>query len=735
MIKGIFKPILAYTAVLAFIFLTGFVVFTYQFYNADLSDKDKILNRNNTGLTLLDSNNEPFFTFDNPKSVSYVGLDKISPMLQKAVIASEDKDFYTNPGFSPKGIIRAFLTNISRGKIVEGGSTISQGLVKNSLLTSQKSMVRKFQEIILAFEINRRYGKNDILEMYLNSIYFGEGAFGVENAALTYFGIHAVDLDLAQSALLTGLLPAPSSLSPFSGDTSKSKEKQSIVLNEMAEEGYISRGEADAAAGEKLVFVSNREKSTNFLAPHFALYVRNQLIQKFGENFVIRSGLKVKTTLNKSWQEYAENTVRREVAKLHRNNAYNGAAVVLDPKTGEILVMVGSADWDDERFGRMNMAVIPRSPGSAFKPVVYSRALEESLITPATILQDRPRVFQTNYRPHNYDFRFRGPVTVRRALANSLNVPSVEVMEQVGVPEVLATANRFGITSLGNDPSRYGLSLVLGSGEVSLLELTNVYATFADYGLKNTPISILEIRDKYDSVIENNTPAPERVIGGDVSFLISSILSDNKSRAEQFGNLLTINRTAAVKTGTSENYQNALTLGYTPSLAVGVWVGNNDNTPMDRVAGSLGAAPIWKQLMQNYLTGKTNEPFIKPAGVTEAKVCTGSIGGSSSEASGSASYTEYFLQGRLENICFRQPMVSPRQQQREGNSSSYDFFSENPPEGNFFDNTFPTDNPVPTNLPSVPPTENPGRELPPGRQGNNSGSENNRNNGNARGRN
>lgn len=626
--------------------LIGLILLTpllvYIVYASDLSNKDRIMNRSKTGLTLLDREGRAFFKFYQSKDIEYVTLSEIPKFTQQALIASEDKNFYTNPGFSIRGMLRAFIVNTQSGEIVQGGSTITQGLVKNQLLSSERSFFRKIQEIILANELNRRFSKDDILEMYFNSVYFGEGAFGIENAAESYFGISAGELTLAQSALLIGLLPAPSTLSPISNNPEKAFSRQKIVLNEMVEDGHITRSDADQAIGQKIIFSPVRD-DMNVFAPHFALHVKNELLKKYGEENVIRQGMTVRTTINRDWQLYAENTVQNRVFALAGRNASNGSAVAIDPKTGEIMIMVGSANWQNENFGKVNMAITPRQPGSSFKPIIYAAALERLIITPATILRDRPTTFPGNYKPKNYDNRTRGPVTVRRALANSLNIPAVEVMQKIGVAEGLSIAQRLGINSLSQNPSDYGLSLVLGTGEVSLTEMTGAYAVFANKGVYNKPTAIIEITDKYGKRIYKENTEKRNALGEDVSFLISSILSDRNARAETFGSALNISRQAAVKTGTTEDYRDALTIGYTPNLAVGVWIGNNNNKPMDNIAGSLGAAPIWRDLMGYFLSDLPAENFQEPSNVIRRRVCP--YIGTDTKSATSSALMEYFISG------------------------------------------------------------------------------------------
>lgn len=628
--------------------LTFVPVFTYAYFVKDLQSKESIMNRNSTGLTLLDRKDRRFFVFYEGKNKTFVPLSQIPRHMQKAVIAVEDREFYLHPGFSVRGIIRAIVEDVKQGEIVYGGSTLTQQLVKNALLKPQKSFLRKYQELVLAYEIERRFTKDEILEMYLNSVYFGKGAFGVEEAALAYFNKNAKDLTLSEASYLAGLLPAPSGLS--SGALDQAKFRQKIVLEKLFEQGYILKDEKEKAEKEELVFVSGEK--LNVLAPHFAVLVRDKLIEQFGEEYVARSGFTVKTTIDLKWQEYAEQVVREQVTRLSANRVTNAATVVLDPKTGEVLAMVGSVDWQNDAFGKVNVALSPRPPGSAFKPIVYVAGFEERLITPATVLRDAPTTFAGGYRPQNFDRRFRGSVLLRRALANSLNVPSVEVMSKVGVSKTLEMANRLGITTL-KDPSLYGLSLVLGAGEVKLLELTNAYAVFANSGIKNEPTLMLEVEDKFGKTLSDYTKEAkktEKILDPTITFLISSILSDTNARREVFGSALDISKTAAVKTGTTEDFRDSWTIGYTPSLAVGVWVGNNDNSPMDNVAGSLGAAPIWRALMERFLTGVANQPFLTPQGVVGLSVCN--FNGLIAKEATTSAYTEYFISGtQPQDIC------------------------------------------------------------------------------------
>ncbi len=407
-------------------------ILTYAYFVRDLSSKESIITRKNEGVILLDRNEKPFFTLYEATTKNSVGIDKISEEVQQAVVAVEDKDFYTHRGFSIAGFGRAIIANIRNESLSQGGSTISQQLVKNTLLTQDKNFLRKYQELFLAIEIDRRYSKNDVLEMYLNTSYFGEGAFGIQDAAQTYFSKDAKDLTLAESALMAGILPAPSAYSPISGDQERAFRRQKLVLQLMQDQGYITEEQRITAEEEEIEFNPSTE-AINITAPHFALMIQDQLIDEYGEQEVAGSGFVVKTTLDSEGQQFAQQVVKTQIDRLARNDVTNGSAVVMDPTNGEILALVGSHDWSDDTNGKINMAVRPRQPGSSFKPFIYAKALEDRLITPATQIEDKEITFPGGYKPRNYDNRFRGEVLVRYALANSLNIPAVLVMEKVGI--------------------------------------------------------------------------------------------------------------------------------------------------------------------------------------------------------------------------------------------------------------------------------------------------------------
>lgn len=633
-------------------------LFTTIYFASTLGSKERIMNRNKTGVTLLDQQEREFYTFFNATSNTYVPLEEISPHAVKGVIAAEDKDFYDHAGFSPRGIGSAIWQNIRPGGLNSGGSTITQQLVKIALLSEERSYVRKYQELVLSIEIERRYSKDEILEMYLNSVHFGDGTFGIEDAAQYYFGKPASDLTLPEASMLAGLLPAPAVYSPITGDSEKAASRQKYVLRRMQEDGIISKEERLLAEQTTLSYAGNRAmKDTR--APHFALMVKEELEERYGTERIARSGYTVKTTLNLDWQTEAENIVRTQVQNLAYSNVTNGAVVVMDPNTGAVRALVGSVDWNNEQFGKFNIATSKnRQPGSSYKPLVFAAGIEQEKLTAATILHDKPTDFG-NYRPENYDRGYRGDVTTRRALANSLNIPAVEALQKTGIEETIRVSKDFGITTI-DEEGDYGLSLALGTAPVPLTEMTNVFATFANEGERNDTTLIEQITNKNNRVIYTDKPENKRVLSDQTSYIISSILSDNVARSEIFGSSLTLNdgRPAAVKTGTTEEYRDAWAIGYTPSLVVGAWVGNNDNSPMTSIAGATGAAPIWRNLMQRLLQGTTPEEFPIPRGLTIRAICRAN--GALATRAGTNTMTEYFRPGTLPTrTCEGTPQQTP----------------------------------------------------------------------------
>ncbi|HSX32013.1 MAG TPA: PBP1A family penicillin-binding protein [Candidatus Saccharimonadales bacterium] len=615
-----FRKRLLVASLLFGLFLLLLPVLTYAYYARDINNPERLMNRNNTGVTLLDRNGQVFYTFGHTATKHDIPLNAISDNLEHALIATEDEKFYQHSGYSVAGIGRALYGNIlSRDATRYGGSTITQQLVKNKLLSSNKNVFRKYQELSLAIAIDRQYSKDEILQMYLNSVYFGEGAFGIGQASKAYFNKAPADLSLAEASMLIGILPAPSAYSPISGDADAAKKQQTHVLNRLAQTGHISEAEKDAALQEQLTYADPAAATAvEQHAPHFAQMILEELNEKYGEERVNRSGFTVTTGLDLSWQKAAEAQVATRVAQLSRQGGTNAGLVAIDPHTGEIRALVGSANWDDPNFGKVNMALASRQPGSSFKPIYFAEALDKHLITPATLLNDSPRTFGT-YKPENYDFRYMGKISTRRALAQSRNLTAIEVMEKLGTTNAGNAANRMGITI--NDPDSHGLALALGTAEARLLDMTNAYAAFGNGGLQYKPVSIVSIQNKFGGEVFHNRQREKRVQSSGASYLISSILADPAARAPGFSSLTFWNRPVAVKTGTTNDNHDAWTIGYTPSIAVGVWVGNNENRAMSGVAGGSGAGPVWKSAIQTMLADSTVEQFKRPSSVTKIRIC------------------------------------------------------------------------------------------------------------------
>lgn len=551
-----------------------------------------------------------------------VPYEQISPYLIHATVATEDSRFWQHPGVDPIGILRAAFYNVQEKTIVSGASTIPQQLARLVLMSPEErteiSYRRKIREAVLASEISRRYSKQEILEIYVNEINYGSLAYGIGAASDTFFGKSPADLTLAEAALLAGLPQAPAYWDPYS-DLAKAKTRQAVVLDLMAEEGYISQSEADAA---KLEPLDLQPLSFDVEAPHFVIWVQQLLEQKYGVEVLYRSGLQVYTTLDWDLQALAEQEAQAHLATLRDRHATNASVVALKPGTGEILAMLGSADfYNAEIDGQVNVSLQLRQPGSSIKPVTYVTAFEKGW-TPSTLIWDVTTEFKDglgrSYVPKNYDGKEHGPVRVREALAQSLNIPAVKALDFVGLPAMLDTARRLGIESL-NRPD-YGLSLTLGGGDVTLLEMTGAYAVFANGGKRVPPVAILRIHDAAGNLLEEyQPPAGEQVISPQHAYLITDILSDNAARAPIFGrdNALKLSRPAAAKTGTTDDYHDSWTVGYTPELVIGVWVGNADNTEMVGVTGSRGAAPIWHNVMEKALADQPASQFARPEGIEE----------------------------------------------------------------------------------------------------------------------
>lgn len=656
--------IFLFLAVLGIVLAGVFFVFQYFTIASTLPDIEEIQNYASQFETtrFYDRNGEMIYEMIDPNAGrrTYTRLENISPNIVAATIAIEDKEFYNHPGFDIVALARAMVTNYTSGKVVSGASTITQQLARTLFFTPEErvevSYRRKAKEIILSSEITRRYSKDEILELYLNEINYGNMAYGIQAAAETYFNTNAKDLTLAQAAFLAGLPQAPSVYDIFNNrEATLNRNKQVLIaMYDLSQERNcieVSNSpericlEAQQAA-DAYVEMENyefKQRANPMVYPHWVTYIRYLLETQYDPQSIYRSGFRVYTTLDPYIQKEADRIVKEQVAALADKNATDGALVALNPKTGEILSMTGSADfYNDEIAGQINMALRPRQPGSSIKPLTYAAAFEKGW-TPATILWDVPSEFPPSgdpndtrdpYKPVNYDGKFHGPVSVRSALANSYNVPAVKVLEYVGIYDnpsiegedgLIAFARRLGISTLTQND--YGLALTLGGGEVTLFDMTSAFGVFATNGQKVEPVAITRIEDHNGNVIyEAQAAAPRQVMRAEHAYLINSILSDRTARAPMFGtnSILNLSFPAAAKTGTTNEYRDNWTIGYTPDLVVGVWVGNADNTPMVDTSGVSGAAPIWAEFMEiavPHLTNNAPSSFTRPEGIIEKQVC------------------------------------------------------------------------------------------------------------------
>lgn len=555
-----------------------------------------------------------------------VPLSSVPKNFIDATIAVEDKDFYKNPGFDINAILRAAVADFS-GKPIQGGSTITQQLIKSTLLTPEQSIQRKIKEIVLAFWAEKIYTKNQILEMYFNQVAYGGTSWGIEAAAETYFGENVKDLDLAQSAFLAGMPQAPTVYSPYGQNPNLWKKRQKEVLDKMVELKYIGKNAENQALNENLTFETPQ---TPIYAPHFVMYVKDLLIQKYGLPLVEKGGLNVTTTLDLKLQNRVQDIVKQEVDNDAYLNLTNGAALVTNPANGDILAMVGSRGYNDPNGGNVNLTTALRQPGSSIKVITYSAALSNGF-TAATILDDSPVTYLNPgspvYSPLNYDGAFHGKVPLRIAFANSFNVPAVKTLAKIGIPTMVNMAKKMGITTWG-DPSQYGLSLTLGAAEIKMVDMATVYGTVANLGKRIDLDPILKVTDyQKDLIYQKQQELPLEVIDPGIAYIISSILSDNSARAWEFGANSPLNipgHTVSVKTGTTDNKRDNWTIGYTPNYLTAVWVGNNDNTPMSQnlASGITGAAPIWNKIMTSLLPNASNAPLKIPDDIVQ-KTCFG----------------------------------------------------------------------------------------------------------------
>lgn len=602
-----------------------------------------------TSTQIFDRNGKLLYEIYVDQNRTPIKLSQLPEFVKWATISAEDKEFYKHRGFSLPGIVRGSINTLFRGKL-QSGSTITQQLVKNALLTQERTIKRKVREFALTLAVEALYSKDQILEMYLNYVPYGGTAWGIESAAKTYFNKSSSELTLSEAALITGLTASPTRYSPFGAHPELATQRQEWVLDQMVENKYITKEQAEAAKQAKLIFP---DPSNNIDAPHFVLYVKDQLVEKYGQRLVEQGGLRVTTSLDLDLQNFAQTTIATEVAKLKTANVTNGAALVTNPKTGEILAMVGSKDYFAKDIpGNFNVTTALRQPGSSIKPINYALGLTNGRITLGTVINDMPTCFtsgnQPLYCPNNYDRTFRGPVQVRFALANSLNVPAVKILALNSLKDFIPFANRMGLTSLV-DPKNYGLSLTLGGGEVRMTEMATAFSAFANTGIKQNLISVLKVEDYTGKVFEENKPQEgERVISMDVAYLISHALLDNGARSAVFGpsSQLVIKKhpEVSVKTGTTNDKRDNWAIGYNPDILVVTWVGNNDNKPMSAVAsGVTGASPIWNKITTFALKDKKENWPIKPEGVIGSQICV--ISGKLPGDSGCQIGYEYFIAG------------------------------------------------------------------------------------------
>lgn len=602
---------------------------------------------------IFDRNGQLLYEIYADRNRTPVPLNYLPDYVKKAHIAIEDKNFYQHHGFASEGLLRASYNTLFRKKL-QGGSTITQQLVKTALLSPERTIRRKIREAVLSLLTELIYSKDQILEMYLNHVPYGGTAWGIESAAQNYFAKQAKDLTLAEASLLAGLPAAPTRYSPFGANPELAQQRQKLVLTRMQEDGYINQEEKDEALNQKLEFAP---PLVDIKAPHFVIWIKELLVDKYGQQLVERGGLKITTTLDLELQEYTQASVSAEINDLEDMRVGNGAALITRPKTGEILAMIGSRDYfDREHDGNVNVTIRPRQPGSSIKPINYAAAFQLGKLNPASVLLDVPTCFfvpgQPSYCPRNYDNSFHGPVQARFALANSYNIPAVKVLALNSIETMIATASAMGISGW-QDPSQYGLSLTLGGGEVKMVDMAVAFGVFANRGIRVPLQPILKVEDQQGNILEELNPShlsslvdqlnneesdpikdqqktetePTRVLSKETAYLISHILLDNNSRASAFGfnsQLVIPNQVVSVKTGTTNDLRDNWTIGFTPSYLVAAWVGNNDNSPMHPylVSGITGAAPIWNALMTRTLAGQESQWPERPEGIIGLDICS-----------------------------------------------------------------------------------------------------------------
>ena len=630
--KGRGKPLQILRKILVGIFLAGIFLagillawaFMYTFPSIDnfqnrrVAESTKIYDR---------TNNVLLHDVHGSMRRTAVPLEAISINIRNATIAVEDATFYEHFGFRPLSFMRAMGVNILAGRFVQGGSTITQQVVKNTLLTQDKTIIRKVKEIVLALKLERVYTKDQILATYLNEAPYGGTIYGVQEASQYFFGIDAKDLDLAQAAYLSALPQAPTRYSPYGNHRDLLEKRKDLVLQKMRENNFIDDSQYEAAIAEKVEF--RNEAEAGIKAPHFVFFIREYLEEKYGIDAINNKGLHVTTTLDYDLQKKAEDILSKAALENEKKfNASNAGLAAVDPKTGQILAMVGSRGYFDDKIdGKVNVTLSRRQPGSSFKPFVYATAFKKGY-TPETVVFDLKTQFSTFcdasdtlnntnpcYSPENFDVKFRGPMTLRDAIAQSVNIPSIKTLYLAGINESLQTAKDLGITTLG-DRDQYGLTLVLGGGEVELLEMTSAYGVFANDGVRHPPTGILRIEDSDGNILEDYEDRNERVLDQQIARQINDILSDNMARTPEFGAnspLYFPGADVADKTGTTNDYRDAWVIGYTPGVAVGAWAGNNDNSPMQKKIAAFIVSPMWHEVMEIAMEKYPADPFPPPA--------------------------------------------------------------------------------------------------------------------------
>ena len=598
----------------------------YVYYAALLPSPQELYQRQTTfkSTKIFDRHGRTLYEIIDPMGGrrTVVPYERIPPTVIQAVVATEDATFFTNPGFDPLAILRALYHDLRAGGIVQGASTITQQLAKNLYLSHEQTFSRKIKEAILAAEITRRYDKQEILEIYLNEVYFGSLAYGIGAAAETYFGKPVDQLQLPEAALLAGLLQSPAGYDPYTYPD-VALERRATVLRLMYDRGYLSRTAADIANLHPLGLA---QRDITMEAPHMVMFVREELERLYGTETLYKGGLQVYTTLDLDQQHLAERIAKERIAALAERGAHNAALVALDPRNGDVLALLGSVDFGDVSIGgQVDVSRRPRQPGSTLKPLTYLAAFERGF-SPATMLmdvaQDFPDGLNPPYRPHNHDHEEWGAISLRTALASSRNIPAVATLHEIGLPALVEMAQRLGVRSL--DRPDYGLSLTLGGGEATLMEMTTAYGALANGGQRVTPRTILYIEDQRGNLLfEAETPSMPQVLDRRHAYLITDILADPEARVPAFGvnSSLQLSFPAAVKTGTTNDYRDSWAIGYTPEMVAGVWVGNNDNAPMDGITGSKGAGTIWHEFMERSRLARPEGPLARPAGIVEAAVC------------------------------------------------------------------------------------------------------------------